>query len=198
MAISYSVQIDLDDDGDFDDAGEDLSSDVLALDWRLGMDAPYQSVAEAGQAAIRLRNRDQRYSPEINAILPGQTLRIQSDDGTTTRTHFAGQVEHVAVQTGDQGQREAVIHAVDAARAFETQRLRLPPQIEVRADEVIEAVLDALPLRRAVLATVWLLGRVNHSELGTNTRLAGITIPRSLESGKTILNYVGDVGVGRE
>lgn len=88
---TYHVLLDWDDDGDFDASDEDISADVLALTWRLGMTVPHQHVAPPGFARVTLRSRDRRYSPEagIPPLTPGKRIRIQSDDGTI-HTHFTG------------------------------------------------------------------------------------------------------------
>lgn len=192
MTISYTVAVDRDNDGDFADSGENLSADVLALRWRIGLARAYDSLAEPGMAQITLRNVDQTYSPEINPLQPGQMVRIQSDDGSTVRTHFTGHISHIEPQPGDQGQRNAVLHAVDALWQLPHHTVRLPPQVNVTADAVIETILNRVPLRRTKLKGYWVLGRASHSELGTNTRLPIVTIPRSLETGQTTFAYVGD------
>jgi hypothetical protein len=192
MAVSYTIAVDRDDDGDFADSGEDISADVLALHWRLGMHAAHDNMAEPGTAQITVRNVDQTYSPEITPLQPGQVVRIQSDDGSIVRTHFTGHITHIEPQPGDQGRRTAVIHAADASWQFEHHTISLPPQLNKRADEVIEQILDRMPLRRTKLKGYWVLGKVNHSELGSNTRLPIVTIPRSLEAGQSTFTYVGD------
>lgn len=193
MSITYTVAVDLNDDGDFSDLGEAISADVLALRWRLGMARPYDTVAAPIEARITVRNRAGAYSPErsANNLAPGKPLRIQSDDGATTRTHFSGFISHIEPLPGDQGRRTAILHAHGPERQLQ-QPLRLPPQINVTADAVIAAALDAVPLRRAVLAGRWIVGVQFHTELDSSTRLAEPTISRSLETGKSTLAYVGD------
>ena len=192
MPITYTVAIDRDDDGDFADSGEDISADVLSLRWRLGLAQAHDSVAPPGTAQITVRNLDQTYSPEVNPLQPGHVLRIQSDDGTTVRTHFTGHISHIEPTPGDQGQRTAIIHAVDASAQLQRYTIQLPPQMNVRADEVIDQILNRVPLRRSILKGRWLVGRADHAELGTNTRLPGVTISRSLQSGQSTFSYVGD------
>src|SRR5687768_18208103 len=110
---TYTVAIDFDDDGDFTDPGENITADVLRLEWRLGMTAPYDSLAAPIAARITVRNQSRVYSPEhsSNDFSPGRPLRIQSNDGTTTRTHFTGFITRVEPMSGDQGEKLAVIHA---------------------------------------------------------------------------------------
>src|SRR5215470_13833236 len=110
---TYTVAIDFDDDGDFTDPGDDITADVLRLDWRLGMDAPYDTLAVPIAAHITVRNPSRAYSPEYtsNDLSPGKPIRIQSNDGVTTRTHFTGFITRVEPEAGNQGERLAVIHA---------------------------------------------------------------------------------------
>ena len=192
MAITYTIAIDRDNDGDFADTGEDITADVLALHWRLGMQAAHDSMAPPGTAQITVRNVDQTYSPEINPLQPGQVIRIQSDDGSNVRTHFVGHIIHIEPQPGDQGRRAAIIHAADASWQFAHHLISLPPQVDTRADEVIEQILNRMPLRRTKLKGYWVLGKANHSELATHTRLHIVTIHRNLEAGQSTFTYIGD------
>src|SRR5215510_1107271 len=112
-AATYTVAIDFNDDGDFVDAGEVITSDVLKLEWRLGLAKPFDSLAAPIHARIVVRNITRSYSPEYSAnpLKPGKSIRIQSNDGTTTRTHFTGFIDHIEPTSGTQGERTAIIHA---------------------------------------------------------------------------------------
>jgi hypothetical protein len=191
---TYTVILDADDDN-LDDAGENITSDVLRLEWRLGLAVPYDSVAAPIAARITLRNPSRAYSPEVAAnLIPGKQIRILSDDGLTIRTHFTGLITHIEPMPGDWGERLAVIHAGGPEAQLAQNRVRLPPQVNKRADEVIAAVLDSLPLRRPKLAGYWLLDTASHAELGTNTRLAE-DYPRTLETGISTFAYTADTWV---
>jgi hypothetical protein len=193
MPTTYTVAIDYDDDGDFSDPSEDITADVLALHWRLGMAQPFDHTAAPIYAEITVRNVSRDYSPEYTAdpLLPRKAVRIQSNDGLTTRTHFRGYIDHVDSRPGAQGERTAVIHAAGLENELRQNRVLLPPQINVRADQVISAILDACILRQRSLKGYWVIGVSNQGELGSNTRLAE-TYPRSLETGKSVFAYVGD------
>jgi hypothetical protein len=73
MPATYTVAIDWNDDGDFTDSGEDITADVLALRWRLGMAQPYDNLAAPIAAQITVRNPARAYSPEhtANDLSPG-------------------------------------------------------------------------------------------------------------------------------
>jgi len=190
---TYTVSIDYNDNGSFADVGENRVSDVLQLDWRLGMARPYDTVAAPASARITVRNINRAYSPEYSSddLKPGKPIRIQSFDGITTRTHFSGFIDHIEPLAGNQGERLAVIHAVGAEAVLGQQRIRLPPQISVTADSVISKVLDATLLRYSPLAGFWLLDKVGHAELDSNTHIAG-SVPRALESGRSTFAYAAD------
>jgi hypothetical protein len=190
---TYIVAIDFDDDGDFTDSGENITADVLRLEWRLGMTAPYDSLAAPIAARITVCNLSRAYSPEhsANDFSPGRPLRIQSNDGTTTRTHFTGFITRVEPMSGDQGEKLAIIHAAGPEAQLAQNRIRLPPQVNKRADEIIIAILEAVYLRQPHLNGYWLLDLVGQAELGSNTRLAE-TYPRSIDEGRSTFVYAAD------
>ncbi len=190
---TYTLSIDQNDNANFADSGENRAADVLQLEWRLGMAQPYDTVAAPITARITVRNASRTYSPEYTAddLKPGKPIRIQSNDGLTTRTHFTGFIDHIEPMTGSQGERLAVIHAIGAEAVLGQQCIRLPPQVNITADTVIAAVLDATLLRYSPLAGYWLLDTLGHAELDSNTRLAG-SAARSLESGRSTFAYAAD------
>ena len=192
MSIRWSVHVDHNDDGRADGPDEDISKAVLGIRWRRGMERPHDSVALPGHAEITLRNQDGTFSPERNALPPGRLLQIRSDDGAQLRTHFTGHITRVEPAPGALGSRRAILHLHDASAQLAGHHIRLPPLTEQRADEIIARCLDAVPLRRPRLRNTWLLARAQHSELGSNTRLASINIRRSLQRDPDLLTQVGD------
>ncbi len=196
MPITYTVAIDANHDGDFIDMGEAISSAIIDITWRLGMAELYASLAPPATATITVRNPDKAFSPEYaGGLQPGTRIRIQSDDGTTVRTHFTGLIDHIAPSSGALGQRTAVIHAIGVDAALAAQTISLPPQTSVTADDVIDAVLDAANLRRAILAGYCIIGVSGYNSLDT-AKLFGQNSARTLESGKSTFAYVGDTWDG--
>lgn len=192
MTVTYRVLLNFNDDADFADSGEDISADVLAINWRLGFDAPYQGLAPPAHARITVRSPTRAYSPEItSALTTGTPLRIESDDGTTTRVHFTGSISRLEPLPGDQGEKTALIIAESADSALRTAFTRLPPQVNKSAGQIIEALLDTIPLRRPALAGYWILGIVGNSELGSSTRLIG-AYPRAIAHGQSVFAYAAD------
>src|SRR5689334_6772068 len=190
---TYTVSIDYNDNASFADTGENRAADVLQLEWRLGMAHPYDTIAAPATARITVRNISRAYSSEYTSddLKPGKPIRIQSNDGITTRTHFTGFIDHIEPLAGNQGERLAVIYAVGAEAVLGQQRIRLPPQVSATADTIIAKILDATLLRYSPLNGYWLLDTPSHAELDSNTHLAG-SVPRSLETGRSTFAYTAD------
>jgi hypothetical protein len=72
---TYEVHIDLDNDGDFDGANEDVSGLWQDMEWMLGSDNEEDNIARASNAKITLDNSDKRFSPESSLSAIGTDLR---------------------------------------------------------------------------------------------------------------------------
>lgn len=81
-----------------------ITTFTIAIDWNrnswfLGMRQPWQDKADNSMLALTLRNNDRLYSPDntgsplASKLVPQRPVRIQSSDGTTTRTHWVGWIE---------------------------------------------------------------------------------------------------------
>lgn len=327
MAVTYTVAIDFNDDGDFSGAGEDITSDVREISWRLGFMELHQSVAEVAECEIVVNNQSDDYYPEKFAVVSPELLvdgdmeasgltdwtrsveagathskvtvsphggsrnvkientvggnssirqeilivgqayrafgwargdgtnapvvysgfamwtgtsstewqffdvtwvaigvrmyyiklggpigfvefddchvqklvvdsgfrvRIQSDDGSTVRTHYQGWIYDVAVMLGERDEQLITIKAACALRQLASYKVRPGRQVDVSAGTVINAILDLVPFRELSLYKKFLVGVVDHAELDFTTKLAeGIT--RSIEDGISIWEYVGDL-----
>jgi hypothetical protein len=187
---SYSVEIDYDDDGVF----SAVTADVLALEWRLGMDAPYANIAAPISARITLANRERAYSPEYASpdLLPGKPLRIRSTQGVTTRTHFTGFVERIEAQTGSQGERQAVIVARGPEAELMRQEVLLPLQIGQRSEQVMTYVINAVRLRYPILKDFCLIGVAGYNQIGTARLFDGQPLQMAFQTGKSTFSYIAD------
>lgn len=192
MPIIYNIAIDRNSDGDFSDSGEDITAEVIDLQWRLGMAHPYKSVADTSSARITVRNPYGTFSPELNGLLPGVRVRIQSDDGSSTRTHFTGIVDFVEATTGEQQDNRAVIHLQDVLPWLAQSRVQIPPQLNVTADTVIEQILDEAIVRRAVIEGYCIIDVSGYNLIDSVLIFGDANVARSLETGKTTFAYIGD------
>lgn len=189
MTVNYTIAIDKNDDGDFVDSGEDITADVIALYWRLGMKEPYDSLAAPSSARITVSNTGQAYSPEHTTLQPGHRLRIQSDDGSTVRTHFTGYISKIVPDPG--WGTQAVIHVDGVERELTQNQIRLTAMQDVTADQVIDAVLDACTIRFPALGGYLVIGVSGHNTIGTH-KLFGAALTRDFETGKSSFSYVAD------
>ena len=189
MSIQYSIAIDRNRDGAFAD---EISGRVLEMRWRLGMGKAYDSIAEKSWARITVRNPGGALSPERNPLAPGTTVRIQSIDGAQTRTHFTGSVSRVEPDAGTWSRKLAIIHLQDIQAWLESSPARLPPQIDVTADQVIQALLAQAIIRPAVIAGFCLINVAGYNLIDSVRIFPPQQPPQTLESGKTRFAYVGD------
>lgn len=189
MTITYNIAIDYNEDGDFTDTGDNITDDVLSAEWHLGMSAPYDSVSSIATAKITVLNPTRKFSPEVSGNLIGKPLRIQSDDGTTIRTHFSGFIERLEPQTGNQGKQEALIIAFGRELELEQHRVRLPLQTDVRADEALSDILTQINWRYAVLDGMCIIGR---DSIGSSTIFPDEAFTSTLDTGKSTFAYLAD------
>ncbi|MFZ4813467.1 MAG: hypothetical protein ACOYL5_02945, partial [Phototrophicaceae bacterium] len=193
MTTLYLLEYDSDDNGTFSD---DLSSDVLALEWSLGMAEPYQSMAAPATAMLTLRNPDGRYSPgqPACALEVGHWLRIRSIHNGVTRTHFVGMLHTVTPTPGEYGERQSVLQLVCPLEGLRRTTVRLAAQQQVTVDALARTILAAARPRLRYLAGAFQVGISGHNAVGINTRLptAGALLAEDFQAGKSVLAYVGD------
>ena len=86
MAGSYALLVDWNDDGDFTDSNDDITSDVLSVSWERGRDyaSQLQGRSKAGKLTATLINTGGKYSPSntssalTGTILPGRSIQLQA------------------------------------------------------------------------------------------------------------------------
>jgi hypothetical protein len=202
MPTSWTIAIDWDRNDNFTGSHDDVTTHMISAEWALGWREPYQDVAEDSVMKLRLTNEDRRFSPEnatsplYGKLAPFRPLRVQSSDGSTTRTHWVGWVESIEPSVNQFGEREVMIHAAGPGLFFTDVETDLALQENKRTDEIIDALLEevviAPPLSRA-----WLLGVAGNSEMGATTYLAETVIPHTLQQGRTTLAFAADNWVRR-
>jgi hypothetical protein len=96
VSTTFTIAIDWDRNNNFSGVQDDVTARVQGVNWFLGMRQPWQDKADNSMLALTLRNNDRLYSPDNAAsplagkLVPQRPVRIQSYDGTTTRTHWVG------------------------------------------------------------------------------------------------------------
>lgn len=200
MATTWTIAVDWDRDGSFASANDDITSRLISAQWFLGNRQPYQDTADNSVLTLTLNNSDKFFSPDYaSSPIYGKKklyrpIRIQSNDGTTTRTHWIGWVESLLPQVNRYGQRTAQLVATGPIQFLKAGETNLGLQQNKRADEIVKALMLEVIIPPA-LSFAWVLGRVGNSELGASTYLPNIAAATAFEAGITTFNEIGDTWV---
>lgn len=198
MPTTWTIAIDWDRDGAF--TGDDIvTSRTLWANWFLGFRKPFSDIAENSMLALILDNRDRRFSPEnddaanplAGKIQPLRPVRIQSNDGTTTRIHWSGWVESVHPAANQYGERIVKILCTGAMQFLKATETKIELQQDQRTDQIIDALIKEVIFPPA-LSAAWVIGDDSFSRIGQSTCLADLNAYSSLEQGKLTLNMAGD------
>ena len=181
--ITWELSVDLDGDHDFETAGENIIDDATNVRWTLGDRSIGQLIAPPETLTFELDNSAGNsaglqglYSPEhANALAgfrKGAAVRIRSTHLATTREMihmWIDDIKPLPDQFGDQKARVVCEGFFDRAKRA---RVFIPTQVDKRADEIIEELLNNTHIFPPGLAGVWLVGTVGLSEIGETTFLS--------------------------
>lgn len=197
MPTIWTISIDWDRNGEYAGTHDDVTSRVLQTNWFLGMRKPYQEMADNSMCVIVLNNADRRFSPDYASsplygkILPQRPVRIQSNDGAETRTHWVGWIEAVEPEVNKYGKRVTKILASGPLPYYKAAETQLPLQEDKRTDEIIAELLKEVVIPPA-LSRAWVLDRPGNSEVGVTAYLADVTAYSDLDNGKMTLAMAAD------
>jgi hypothetical protein len=210
METKWTISIDWHRDGNYDDAHDNVTSRVISAMWMLGFREAHKEMSENSLLGLILDNSDKRFSPEYkNGPLwdhsvdpprrlaqPFKPVRIQSDDGTTVRTHWVGWIEAIRPAVNRYGQRTVEILASGPMPLYKAAEVDLELQEDQRTDQIISKLIQQVVMPPA-LSSAWVLGRTGNSEVGQTTILADITAASDLEAGILTLGMAADNWVKR-
>ena len=197
MATSWTIAIDWDRNGDYSGEHDDITQRVLLAEWFVGMQRPYQLTADGSTLLIRLNNVDKRFSPENSSspltgkLAPLRPVKLESNDGTTTRTHWSGWIATILPVGGKYGNRQVYIIAHGAMQFLKATETKIELQENQRSDQIIDALIQEVIFPPA-LSDSWVLGDPDRSKLGETTKLADLTTYSDFEEGVLTLNMAGD------
>ena len=146
---------------------------------------------------MRLNNKDRRFPPENSAgplsgkLAPLRPVKIESHDGTTTRTHWSGWTAMILPAGGKYGNRQVDIIAHGAMQFLKATETKIELQENQRSDQIINALIQEIIFPPA-LSDSWVLGDPDYSKLGESTKLANLEAFRDYEEGVLTLNLAGD------
>ncbi len=188
----YHIQVDWDEDGDFDQPEETLDADVIGARWALGLAAPDDPVAAPAWAEVLLRDPAGSYAPESGAgplagsLVPRRKAAIGVTCAGETRPLFTGWIEAISPRPG----RVALLRCAGLEALLQRAEVFLPPGVDQTADGVIAAALAQVAYPPAI-GGYWLLGT---ARLGQATRLPDTAVYADLEPGRTRFPYVEALG----
>lgn len=150
MSIDYTLKmyIDWNDDGDFEESNEDVSSSVQVASTRRGRSAVQDSVAP-GEMSFSLINTDGTYSPFNSGSLlygsmyPGRRVKLEVHTANGVFPIFFGDLGDFgqAAQIGEIPVSEATAYDAMERFGFGDGRTKIQALKDVRADEIIWEVL---------------------------------------------------------
>lgn len=185
--MTYSVHLDIDDDGAY---ALNLTPLLLEARWHIGMAAPDDATAAPAGASLRLWQAPSLQNP---ADVLGKALRItHTPPATSPRVLFSGRVTAWQPQPGDLAVGELRLAASDALGELERLACALPETVAAAPGALIARLLAALPLRRGALAGRW---KVARSALGASTRLPP-AVPAQLAAGSATLSWSPNLWAG--
>ncbi len=180
---------------DFTGIYDDITSFVKSANWNIGMHAPYQETGDETRLNLVLDNRDKRFSPEytdsplFGNFLPQRRIKVEGVlDGVTYPLYF-GYID--SIKPAPMAGTTCAVTGSGAKQYMQNQLVRVPLMENVRSDEVLEALISSLSLPPQLVDS-WILGLPGHSELGTTTYLADISVATNLDVGDTTFRYVAD------
>jgi len=149
----YTVAVDWNSDGDFDDPNDDVTADVLrrgAVTFQYGRDQARQlSPPMVGSLSFGLCNADRIYSPEnpdspiVNDIAPAAPVKVEVVTGDTLYPLIRGRIDDFEVHP-DRDNRTADISALDDLSLLRGTTISTELYEAQRTGTLIAVILDAI------------------------------------------------------
>jgi len=190
--------IDFAGDGTYSLADE-ITAWVADAKWSLGMHVPYQLVGDETLLEITLNNQDKRFSPELTTgpyfgnLVPERRIQVVCDYRGSTTVLYTGFVDKWS-PTPINGIK-CTLRCVGAKNYIQNQKIHMPLLQNVRADEILTAILERLHQPPA-MDDAWLLGIEGSSNLGVSTTLSDVSLATEFDTGNTTFPYVADTWDG--
>lgn len=146
VEATYKLLIDWNGDGDFLDAGEDVTSDLLSASVVRGFVSPLARIARVGSARFVLKNLDKTYSPPLNSdVLPRREVRYTMTYDATEETLFEGYIDEIdASDRPETGMKTVTISCVDAMDLLVRFEGDIALDQNVYADDLISSIVSAV------------------------------------------------------
>lgn len=198
---TWQLLVDINKDNLYNHARSDLSAYVLSVDWENGMSDAYEDFAAPASLKIVLDNAGGEFDFERPAALyyglltRGQHVRLRATFSSTTYTMFDGVITSIDLDVGVYSPNRCKIKVEDYMLALLDAEYSPPLQTNVRTDQVLRTMLGSGLVPLPYARSHWVL---DYSLLETNTVLFDESIVMALDTGKTTLEYAGDMTGGDE
>ena len=161
---SYTLLVDWNNDGDFSDANEDVTSEVLNLSWERGRDyaSQLQGKSISGKLTATLVNTGGKYSPSNTSsaltgnILPGRTVRLLAGPDEAFPYTFPisfednikwqGKLDQIRPAPAALGIKTAKLTAFGTLGFLNQFEVQLASQTNRRTDQAVGDILDDVGL----------------------------------------------------
>jgi hypothetical protein len=157
-SATYNLLVDWNNDGDYDDTHDDITSDVISMRWKRGRDYASQLTgnSSAGKLEAVLINTDGKYSPSNSSsalsgnILPARKIKLEAGTGsfpytfpfTFNQTMFTGFLDRIVPSPSTSQLKTCTLTAVGALGYLNDFAPSLTTQTDIRSDQAIGAILD--------------------------------------------------------
>jgi hypothetical protein len=194
MTTQWRLLVDWDRDGNFSGLYDNITNDLMQLEWFLGMRQAYSTTADDLFLKATLRNIGRKFSPEYASsplagkLLPNVPLRLEADDGVVTRTLWTGRIETITPLPNQYGPRTVEIVAAGPLKLMKATETNQSLKEQARTDEILRPLILEATIPPAK-PNAWILGV---SRLGVNTVLARESDIMELEEGVVTLTLAGD------
>lgn len=153
LADGYTIAIDWNNDGDYDDTAENVTEDVLAngpVTFQYGRDqARALSPPGVGTIGFTLCNADRIYSPEnpdspiADDIAPAAPIKVEEVIDNVLYPLMTGRVDDFDIRT-DRGDRSAVITGLDGLALLRGTKISTELYEAQRTGTLIGVILDTI------------------------------------------------------
>lgn len=191
---TYALYIDWDDDGDFEDAGETVTTDLLAARVNRGFSNPLARVALYGTASFVLNNESKAYSPPLAAnVLPRRAVKLTMTYDGTPDELFVGYIEGIYPTANTDPVQTVRIECVDDKERLDRFEGPIALLENTTADAIIAAAVaavytpDSTDYDAGINRFPFSSDRWDPPEFTVGPLMTGIGLPRKVSAGEKIL-----------
>lgn len=195
---TYAVYCDLNNDGDFLDANENITAYVRIdkpLRIQVGMVQPFERMGRSNTLSFYLNNETRIFSPEhasaLTGFVKGARIKVTMTYSATTVTRYIGRISKITPSVGSHRDRLTKVECSGLLQALMKTDVSIAAQENVRTDEMI---LSVLRNSRVVPSNYsrGLVGIPGRAEVGSTAVVGDVGNNCSFDAGIQSFEMVGD------